>query len=281
MSNDATFDRHIQHITANATRLSGWALRVFDSRDLTTMLTIYKSLIRHALEYCSPLWFPTDQANISSIEKVQRYFTRRIDGMQGLNYWQRLQKLNLFSLERRRERYVIIYIWKTWHNNVPAIGITVQSYDPEQGLFFHLPQLPKGQGTTHIRKLKERSIFYQGIRLFNSLPKHLRMAVPADLSVKTSSTSHLPQTAAQTETQEEVPALDKYKSALDAYLLSLPDQPTLPNLTRSAATNSIIDQKTYMKHTPNLTTTPKHNPHKRPALSDTNTAARKRPWKSR
>ena len=85
MSNDAIFDQHIQIIAANATRLSGWALRVFDSKDLTTMLTMYKSLIRHALEYCSPLWFPMDQANIASIEKVQRSFTRHIDGMPGLN----------------------------------------------------------------------------------------------------------------------------------------------------------------------------------------------------
>ena len=88
MSNDAIFDQHIQIIAANATRLSGWALRVFDSKDLTTMLTLYKSRIRHALEYCSPQWFPTDQANIASIEKDQRYFMRRIKGMQGLNYWQ-------------------------------------------------------------------------------------------------------------------------------------------------------------------------------------------------
>ena len=32
MSNNATFDRHIQVIIANARKLSGWALRVFDSK---------------------------------------------------------------------------------------------------------------------------------------------------------------------------------------------------------------------------------------------------------
>ena len=283
MSNDATFDRHIQVITANATRLSGWALRVFDSRDITTMLTIYRSLIRHALEYCSPLWFPTDQANIASIEKVQRYFTRRIDGMQGLNYWQRLKKLNLFSLERRRERYVVIYIWKSWHNIVPDIGLTVQSFDPQQGLFLHLPVLPKGKGQSHIRKLKERSIFYQGVRLFNSLPKHLRMASTLDPSGKETATptSHIPSTTTEDLTAQEVPSIDKYKSALDEYILSLPDQPTRPKLVRSAASNSIIDQKTYRKHTSDANTKPKHNPRKRPALSQTSTAAPKRPWKLR
>ena len=284
MSNDATFDRHIQLITANATRLCGWALRVFDSRDLTTMLTIYKSLIRHALEYCSPLWFPTDQANIAAIEKVQRFFTRRIDGMQGLNYWQRLEKLKLFSLERRRERYVIIYIWKSWHNIVPSIGLAVQSYDPDHGLFLHLPQLPKGKNQTHVRKLKERSIFYQGVRLFNSLPKHLRMAKTIDTidtSATTTSISNAPPDTNHPGPDEDEPSLDKYKTALDVYLLALPDQPTLPKLNRSAASNSIIDQKIYKKHTPHATPRPKQKPKKRHSSPPNATAARKRPWKSR
>ena len=201
--------------------------------------------------------------------------------MQGLNYWQRLQKLKLFSLERRRERYVIIYLWKSWHNIVPSIGLTVQSYDPEHGVFLHLPHLPKGKGKTHIRKLKERSIFYQGVRIFNSLPKELRMAKKTDPPKIPTSTSLAPPADNQATTAEDVPPIDKYKSALDTYLLSLPDQPTLPNLTRSAPTNSIIDQKTYRKHTPQLNTTPKQNPKKRPIGSQNETAARKRPWKSR
>ena len=32
--------------------------------------------------------------------------------MQDLNYWERLQKLGIQSLQQRRERYIIFYMWK-------------------------------------------------------------------------------------------------------------------------------------------------------------------------
>ena len=86
MSNDATFTRHINVIVSKGQKIAGWALRVFHSREEELMLTLYKSLIRHSLEYCSPLWFPKDQTNISAIEKVQRSFTKRVKGLEGLNY---------------------------------------------------------------------------------------------------------------------------------------------------------------------------------------------------
>ena len=40
----------------------------------------------------------------TGIEKIQRYFTRRISALQGLNYDERLVRLNLETLEIRRPR---------------------------------------------------------------------------------------------------------------------------------------------------------------------------------
>ena len=244
MSNDATFDRHITVIASKGQKPAGWALRVFRSREETLMLTLLKSLIRHSLEYCSPLWFPTDQANISTIEKVQRSFTRRVSGLQGLNYWERLQKLNLYSLERRRERYIILYIWKSWHNLVPDLGLSVQSFDKVYGLFFALPRLPTVPGSSHVSKLLQRSIFYQGVRLFNSLPRHLRMGAK-ETEEKTNDTHCSPDTVENSA--EDEPSLSKYKEDLDKYLQRIPDQPTVPGLPRSADSNSIIDQRLYIR----------------------------------
>ena len=64
------------------------------------MLTIWK---------CSQLWSP---ASIASLESVARHFTSQIDGLNHLDYWDHLKVLKLFSKERRRERYQIIFIWK-------------------------------------------------------------------------------------------------------------------------------------------------------------------------
>ena len=76
------------------------------------MLTLFKSLVISRLDYASQLWSPHKISQITLIEKVQRSFTKHITGMRDLSYHERLQALRLYSLQRRRERYCIILIWK-------------------------------------------------------------------------------------------------------------------------------------------------------------------------
>ena len=76
------------------------------------MLTLWKSLIQSKLDYTSQLWSPSDQTNIGKLESIARNFTARIEGMGDLDYWDRLRSLNLYSQERRRDRYRIIFLWK-------------------------------------------------------------------------------------------------------------------------------------------------------------------------
>ena len=63
------------------------------------------------MEYCCIVWSPVSHKWIYELEKVQKSFTSRINGMEELDYHERLKKLNLYSLERRRERFMIIYGW--------------------------------------------------------------------------------------------------------------------------------------------------------------------------
>ena len=80
------------------------------------MLTLYKSMVRCRLEYCCPLWNPADIASIQAIESVQQHFTKRVSGFQHLSYYDQIKGLKLQSLQRRRERYIIIYMWKIRHS---------------------------------------------------------------------------------------------------------------------------------------------------------------------
>ena len=84
-----------------------------------TMMTLFKSLVRSKLEYCCLVWSPTKITEIQTLENVQREFTRRIIGMKDCSYWERLKKLKLISLLRRRKRYIIIHTWKIMKNMVP------------------------------------------------------------------------------------------------------------------------------------------------------------------
>ena len=51
--------------------------------------------------------------SLNKIERMQRSFTSKfITGMRTLSYEDRLKSLNLYSVQRRFERYTIIYSWK-------------------------------------------------------------------------------------------------------------------------------------------------------------------------
>ena len=62
---------------------------------------------------------------IVPIEATQRTFSNKITEVQHLNYWERLHELKLYSLLKRRERYIIIYISKITQHMVPNIDGTM------------------------------------------------------------------------------------------------------------------------------------------------------------
>merc|ERR1712101_51666 len=77
---------------------------------------LFNSYIKSKLEYCCVIWSPSaedqNQDKINMIEKIQQTFTKKIEGLENLDYYQRLKECNLYSMERRRERYMIIYAWQ-------------------------------------------------------------------------------------------------------------------------------------------------------------------------
>jgi len=75
------------------------------------MLNLYKTLVitRPHVEYCVSAWSPYYKKDKELLEKVHRRFTKMIKGMKGKSYEERLQRLNLWSLEERRNRSISIY----------------------------------------------------------------------------------------------------------------------------------------------------------------------------
>ena len=95
----------------------------FASRDSTTLMTLFKALILSRLDYFSQLWSPHLISHIIQIEKHS--FTKFITGMCDCSYSDRLSLLRLYSLQRRRERYCIIYVWKIIEDLVPNFSKSV------------------------------------------------------------------------------------------------------------------------------------------------------------
>ena len=178
------------------------------------MLTIWKSLVQSKLDYTSQLWSPSDQANIGKLESVARHFTAKVQGLDGLDYWERLAALHMYSQERRRERYRIIFLWKVAQGLVQGYQATFTS-SPRRGRVMQVSPLMHSAPSS-VKKAKESSLQVRGAQLFNVIPRALR-----DM------TSGNP---------------DQFKWQLDEWLSTIPDQPSVPGRQRAAATNSLLDQ---------------------------------------
>ena len=204
MSADCTFDEHINLTVRKCNKLCGWILRTFSCREPVLMITLFKSLVLSRLDYGSQVWNPHLIKHINAIEGVQRSFTRSILGLRDLDYAARLKKLNLYSLQRRRERYIILYVWKILENHVPNFKIPVTaSYSDRRGRLCDLKHVSYGRVGT----LLHQSFKYKGCRLFNSLPLSLRNMSGCPLS--------------------------SFKMALDKFLSTIPDIPGQTNLNNS------------------------------------------------
>ena len=218
LSEDCSFHHHINEATRRAKGMAGWILRTFSSREPRTMLTLWRSLIQPILDYCSQLWSPHKKNEIQQLEMVQRSYTRQIENMRDLSYWQRLEELGLYSQQRRRDRYGAIYMWKVLEGEVPnPAPHTLQSYTTERGGRRATRRCLPTRAPERIRTLLSNSLSYDGPKSFNALPLEVRNMSGC--------------------------SADKFKSGLDRFLSTVPDEPPVPGYTaRCRTSNSIPDQ---------------------------------------
>ena len=217
LSSNLSFNIHIENTVTAASKLVGWGLRTFWGRGRAVMLTLLKSLVQPKLDYCSQLWSPADQLSINKLEAVQHHLVDRIQDRQlsGLNYWEKLEKLHLYSQERRRERYMIIFLWKISQGLVSGYDVEFTSGGLRRGRLI-IPNTVSRGAPTVVKNARERSLGVRGAQIFNLLPENVR----------TMNTEHV----------------DFFKNHLDVFLAGIPDQPTMTGLGRAADTNSLLHQ---------------------------------------
>ena len=205
LSQDCLFKQHLSNIIESAKRMSSWILRTFETREKIPMLTLYKSLVRPLLEYSSPLWSPIAKGEIQRLEEIQQSFIRKIKGVSH-NYHTALEQLNLYSLERRRQRYLAIQIWKILEGLAPNLN-EINGIKQQHGIshrrgrechIFNLTQTP-----SHLQAIRKQTLRCAGVKIFNELPKEIRNITNTSVNV--------------------------FKGNLDRYMQSTADTPYLRN----------------------------------------------------
>ena len=113
---ELTFEEHMASKIKKANGIMGLIRRTFSFLDAETFRKLYTSFVRPHLEYANTVWSPFLRKHIKMLESVQERATKLVDGMKSMEYGERLQKLDLPTLQHRRERGDMIQVWKHFHS---------------------------------------------------------------------------------------------------------------------------------------------------------------------
>ena len=120
-SYDLTFSFHVNYIFKQASVRSYQVLKACKSKNIYTLIQLYKTYVRPKVEYNTPVWSPFLLGDIRKIEAIQRKFTKRIClrcQIPFKSYEDRLRKLNLQPLYYRRIYFDLLFLFKIINNSV-------------------------------------------------------------------------------------------------------------------------------------------------------------------
>ena len=130
------------------------------------MLFLLTTHIRPVLEYGSCLWRTGFVGDMQKLERIQRRWTKRVQGLRDLCYSERLSDLGLFSIQGRLLRADLIQYWKIFHGKS---SITPHSMfaQPQTDTRGHPLKIMVSRANTDIR---QRFFSQRCVKLWNSLP---------------------------------------------------------------------------------------------------------------
>ena len=169
VDNQLSFKSHVAMVTAKANRVVGVIRRSFDNLTEELFATLFKSLVRPILEYGHSVWNPHLKTLSQEVERVQRRATGLLGSLKHLSYPERLQKLELPSLEHRRKRGDMIDAYKYIHGHYDCATPTLPFSDVTQTRGHSLKL------KTCFSRLNVRKYFFSQriVSLWNSLPEEV------------------------------------------------------------------------------------------------------------
>ena len=143
--------------------------RSFTFLDGNTFKRLYTAFVRPHLEYAQSVWAPHTKKCIKLLENVQIRATKLVDGLGGMEYNERLKRLNLPSLAYRRRRGDMIEIYK--HFNSYDRNSISKSFQPkDRTTRKHKFQLHYRKPRDGIRGIQHNSFYFRTSKLWNDLP---------------------------------------------------------------------------------------------------------------
>ena len=154
------FRKHISVKISKANSIIFLIKHTFKHLNAEMFKLLFKSLVRPHLEYASPVWCPHFKMDIDNLEKVQRRATKLIPSIADLTYTERLRALNLPTLQYRRLRQDLLFIYK-YSQNLLSLDTNTHCRSCQHNSSMFIPSYSQ---TTRGHHLKYQIFHHQGAR---------------------------------------------------------------------------------------------------------------------
>ena len=164
------FEEHISNKVRIANAIVGQIRSSFSFLDGDTFKRLYSAFVWPHLEYAQSVWSPYLEKHINMLENVQIRATKLVDGLNTLEYHERLTKLELPTLKYRRKRGDMIVVFK--HFKTYDKQALSPSFQPRnRSTRRHNLQLHERVPKDGCRGLQSNSFYFRTARTWNELPK--------------------------------------------------------------------------------------------------------------
>lgn len=181
------FHQHVANVVHKASGVALNILKATVNRDIDFMLPLFITYVRPLLEYASSVWNLGYAGDLRQLESVQRRWTKEIGGMRDMEYSQRLQLLNLYSVKGRLLRHDIIKYWQIFHDSSP---MSREDLFPRPGLVTTRGHDYKIAHSRPQLEIRRRFFSMRFVDLWNSLPSHV-VSCPTISAFKSALHTHL------------------------------------------------------------------------------------------
>ena len=172
--------QHCDLIYKRASQTTYQIFKCFKSRNIWTLLHLYKTYVRPKVEFNSSVWSPYLKQDISRVEEVQKHFTRRAFLRCNIpfeSYADRLNKVNLKTLEKRRlvTDLVLLYQIINGLSDLRFSDFYFFNHNPYNLRRNSIQIFPLRD---HLNAQWRHSFFIRTARVWNSLPEEI-VTVPS------------------------------------------------------------------------------------------------------
>lgn len=169
-----TFSIHIDNVIKKIARKYGIMCRLKNDLTLSSKILLYKSIIAPHVDFCASILFLANATQLLKLQRLQNKIMRLI--LKCNRYTSSrllLEALKWLSVKQRVIYLTMVFIFKILNGLLPQY--LSNRIERGSSIHSHYTRNANDVRTPHfLNSASQNSLFYKGINLYNSMPRHIK-----------------------------------------------------------------------------------------------------------